>query len=166
MENINIRLQFINFFFKVCSMKNVLSSVFYFTLSSVLTWMFVVLCPLYVSKEQMLLSSFIAGGKWGIQIILALVFLKEDAFLFLRKIGFVCLLGSLILLPFILSAYFQFANGGEFFFGSLIVAVVMMILAYYHSVIAMELSLKWWYFWLLALAIAISLQLTVVFNFI
>ena len=59
-------------------MKNILLSVLYFGLSAVLTWMFVVLCPLYISQEQMLLSACIAGGKWGIQIILALLFLKEN----------------------------------------------------------------------------------------
>lgn len=147
-------------------MKNFLLFILYFALSSVLTWMFVVLCPLYISREQMLLSSCIAGGKWAIQIILAFLFLKEKSLPFLRKIGFVCLLGSLILIPFILSAYFQFANGGELFFGSLIVAVVVMILAYYHAVQDLQLPLKWWFFWLVSLAIAVILQLTVVFDFI
>lgn len=146
-------------------MKNILLFILYFAVSSVLTWKFVVLCPLYVSTEQMLLSSSIAGGKWAIQIILALLFLKDKSLPFLRKIGFVCLLGSLILTPFIISAYFQIANGGEFFFGSLIVAVVIMILAYYHAVQDLHLPLKWWFFWLVSLAVAVTLQLTVVFHF-
>lgn len=146
-------------------MKNIILFILYFALSAVLTWMFVVLCPLYISQEQMLLSTFIAGGKWGIQIILALLFLKENALPFLRKIGFVCLIGSMILIPFIISAYFGFNKSGEFFFGSLIVAVAVMILAYYHSVKDLELSIKWWIFWLICLTIAISLQLTVVFHY-
>ncbi len=146
-------------------MKNILLFILYFALSAVLTWMFVVLCPLYISQEQMLLSTFIAGGKWGIQIILALLFLKENALPFLRKIGFVCLIGSMILIPFIISAYFGFNNSGEFFFASLIVAVAVMIVAYYHSVKDLELPIKWWIFWLTCLAIAITLQLTVVFHY-
>ena len=146
-------------------MKNILLFLLYFALSAVLTWMFVVLCPLYISQEQMLLSTFIAGGKWGIQIFLALLFLKDKSFLFLRKIGFVCLLGSLILIPFIISAYFGFNNSGEFFFGTLIVAVVVMILAYYYAVKDLELPIKWWIFWLACLAIAITLQLAVVFHY-
>ena len=146
-------------------MKNILLFVLYFGLSAVLTWMFVVNCPLYISQEQMLHSACIAGGKWGIQIILALLFLKENALPFLRKIGFVCLIGSLILIPFIISAYFGFNNSGEFFFGTLIVAVVAMILTYYYAVKDLELSIKWWIFWLICLAIAITLQLTVVFHY-
>lgn len=146
-------------------MKNVLLFVLYFGLSTVLTGLFVVLCPLYISKEQMLLSTFIAGGKWGIQIILGLLFLKKKADPFLRKIGFVCLIGSLILVPFIISALAKWSNSGTFFFFSLVAAVVVMIFAYYRSVRQLQLPLKWWFFWLICLAIAITLQLTVVFHY-
>ena len=147
-------------------MKNSLYFFIYFGLSGVLTWLFVKLSPLYISQGQMFLSTSIAGGKWGIQIILALLFLKEKSLPFLRKISFVCFLGSLILIPFIISAYFNLSNSGAFFFGSLIIAVVLMILMYYHSVRELKLSIKWWIFWLFCLAIAITLQLTVVFHFL
>ena len=146
-------------------MKNFLLFTLYFALSAVLTWLFVALCPLYISREQMLLSSSIAGGKWGIQIILALLFLKERSLLFSRKIGSVCFSGSLVLIPFIVSAYFKWNDNGTFFFVSLLVAVLLMIMLYHQSIKALKLPLKWWIFWLICLAIAITLQLTVVFHY-
>lgn len=147
-------------------MKNFVLFVLYFAVSALLTWLFVVFCPLYVSKEQMLLSTFIAGGKWAIQIVLAVLFLKEKALPFVRKIGFVCLVGSLILVPFIISASAKWSDNGKFFFASLIAAVLVMIFVYFKAVKSLQLSLKWWFFWLSCLAIAISLQLTVVFHFL
>lgn len=146
--------------------KNLILFGLYFAMSFLLTWFFVIFCPLYISEEQMLLSTAIAGGKWGIQILLALLFLKEKSFVFLRKIGFVCFVGSCILIPYIISAYFGFSNAGEFFFASLIVCVLTMIYVYYRAVSQLKISMKWWLIWLLCLAIAISLQLTVVFHYI
>jgi len=147
-------------------MKNFSLFVLYFGLSAILTWLFVALCPLYISKEQMLLSTFIAGGKWAIQIILGFLFLRDKALPFLRKIGFVCLIGSLILVPFIISALAKWSDSGEFFFASLVAAVLVMIFVYYRSVRALQLQLRWWFFWLICLAIAIALQLTVVFHYL
>ena len=146
-------------------MKDFLLFFLYFLLSSVLTWLFVVYSPLYISQEQMLLSTFVAGGKWAIQIILGVLFLKEKALPFLRKIGFVCLIGSLILVPFIISAAVKWSDSGTFFFGSLVIAVLAMIYSYFRAVKSVEVEIKWWYFWLICLSIAITLQLTVVFHY-
>ena len=146
--------------------KDLLLFAFYFGLSTILTWWFVVLCPLYIRDEQMLLSTGIAGGKWAIQIFLGLIFLKEKSFEFLKRIGFVCFIGSCILIPYIIFSWLGFFNGSEFFFGSLIVSVIVMIFYYYRAVKQTGLPLKWWFFWLFCLAIAISLQLTVVFKII
>jgi len=41
-----------------------------------------------------------------------------------------------------------------------------MILLYRNAVLKSQVSLGWWYFWLCCLALAISLQLTVVFKLI
>lgn len=146
--------------------KNLFLFILYFGLSTVLTWWFVVLCPLYVSSEQMILSTSIAGGKWGIQILFALIFLKKKSFDFLRSIGFVCLVGSCILIPYILAAVLQISNSPGFFFGSLIACVVTMIGFYYRAVRQLGISIRWWLGWLVCLAVAITLQLTVVFKFI
>jgi Na+/melibiose symporter-like transporter len=94
------------------------------------------------------------------------LFLKDKALAFLRKIGFVCLIGSLILVPFIVSALAKWSDRGEFFFASLVAAVLAMIFAYYRSVRSLQLALYWWFLWLICLAIAITLQLTVVFHYL
>src|SRR5687768_6625425 len=107
--------------------KHTLVATAYFLVSTVLTWWFVILCPLYVSQEQMVLSTAIAGGKWGLQIMLALVLLKDDWQRFVRAIGFVCLIGSVVLVPYIVSAFPGWSDAPEFFFGSLILAIIAMI---------------------------------------
>jgi len=140
--------------------------VIYFALSTVLTWWFVVVSPLYISQEQMILSTAVAGGKWGIQIVLALMFLKEKKWRFLKNIGFVCFIGSCILLPYILLNASNIADSANFFLGSLVVSVLVMILLYFRAARISFVSIRWWFGWLVCLAIAISLQLTVVFKII
>jgi hypothetical protein len=144
--------------------KDLRQAILYFTVSTAITWWFVILSPLYSSTEQMLLSTSIAGGKWAIQLGLGLLFLEEKRYKFLREIGYVCLMGSLLLFPYVLSASMSLSNTGEFFTGSLIIAVLAMIYLYFKAVRATQIAIRWWLFWLLCLAIAISLQLTIVFD--
>lgn len=148
----------------MANVKNITLFSFYFTLSTVITWWFIVVSPLYISVEQMLWSCGIAGGKWMLQLMAAFVFLKEKKWDFMRRIGFVCLIGSLILVPYCVAASFHLTDQANFFAGSLIVAVLVMIFLYYQAVRQMKINLFWWIGWLICLAIAISLQLTVVFN--
>jgi hypothetical protein len=48
--------------------------------------------------------------------------------------------------------------------GSLIFSVFSMILIYYWNIKKCQISLLWWAAWLICLALAISLQLTIVFH--
>lgn len=146
--------------------KNHLLSILYFGLSTLITWWFVRLSPLYISHEQMILSTGVAGGKWGIQILAGLIFLGEKRWIFIRNIGFVCFVGSCILLPYVLFSVFQIVNDGRFFIGSLLVAVVTMIFFYHRATVRANVLIKWWYLWLICLLIAVTLQLTVVFDVI
>jgi hypothetical protein len=144
--------------------RNLLLFALYFLLSTVLTWLFVVVSPLYISNEQLVLSTAVAGGKWAVQIGLGWFFLKEKAPLFLRNIGFVCLVGSIALVPYILCGSLDVAEGPQFFVGSLVASVAAMIYLYYKAIRNTGISIYWWICWLLCLAIAITLQLTVVFD--
>src|SRR6187402_2449475 len=139
--------------------KNQLLFLLYFALSTIITWWFVAVSPLYISQEQMLLSTTIAGGKWTLQIVLALLVLYDKTWAFLKNIGTVCLIGSCILLPYALFAQSGMSNSPQFFIGSLIASVLVMIIAYYQAVQTSGVNIKWLFFWLLCLAIAISLQL-------
>ena len=98
------------------------------------------------------------------KIIIAFLFLKEKKWEFIKNIGWVCLAGSLVLIPYIISAKMQWAADSNFFIGSLFAAVVLMIWRYYKAVVKTGVSIKYWYFWLVCLAAAITLQLTVVFH--
>jgi hypothetical protein len=143
---------------------NIFLFFFYFILSTVITWWFIIVAPMYISQEQMMLSCGIAGGKWMIQVAAGYLLLGDKRWEFLKRIGFTCFIGSVILLPYSISGSMHWNNSPRFFLGSLIVAVLAMILLYYNSVRKCRISLKWWLEWLVCLAIAISLQLTVVFH--
>lgn len=138
----------------------------YFLLSTIITWLFIIKSPLYFSSRQQILSCSIAGAKWGVQIMLAAVFLPVKKWIFIERISLTCLIGSLILLPYYISAALGWNSTAVFFTGSLIVAVLVMIISYYKHVRSLAVGIKWWVFWLVCLAIAITLQLTVVFDVI
>ena len=136
----------------------------YFGLSLLLTTLFVLACPLYISQEQLILSLSVAGGKWIIQILAAIALLRKRRSSFIHGMGRVCLLGSLILVPYILSGWLEISNDPIFFFGSLMLAILVMVFRYHHEVSRLNLSLAWWYFWLFCLTTAVGIQMTVVFH--
>jgi len=146
-------------------MKNIFLAIFYFLISTVITWYFIEQGKLlYFSQTQMLLSCTFAGAKWEIQILAALLFLKSEKWFFIQKIGLVCLVGSCILLPY---CFFEsIRNIEKSFLWSLIIAVLIMIFMYFRVVTALQLPKKWFWAWVSCLAIAISLQIIVVFKIV
>ena len=136
----------------------------YFTISTIITWWFIEASPLYETTQQKILSCSIAGAKWGIQLLAAFIFLQEKRWDFIKNISIVCLVGSLILLPFAALSWFFKINSDQFFVGSLVLAVAVMILLYAMAVRNAGVAIAWWLGWLVCLALAIGLQLTVVFN--
>jgi uncharacterized membrane protein (DUF2068 family) len=113
----------------------------------------------------MILSIGIAGAKWMIQILLGLIAFGDQRWVFVRNISWVCLVGSVILLPYSIAAVIG-RPGPEFFIASLLIAVMVMIVLYRRAVKNSEVTINAWYFWLICLIVAISLQLTVVFAVI
>ena len=146
-------------------MKNIVWAFTYFLLSTIITWWFIKEAELlYFSQKKMILSCVIAGAKWGVQILTALLFLKNKKWEFIKLIGFVCLIGSCILLPYCLFYFVRSAPNS--FLISLIIAVFTMIATYYKAVVQMNISKIWFWGWVSCLAIAISLQLFVVFKIV
>lgn len=141
-------------------------AILYFFLSTAITWWFVDVCPLYSSLQQKLLSTGIAGAKWGLQIVAAYFFLTEKKWDFLKNLGATCLAGSVILIPYSFAASFTTLNDPLFFIASLIIAVLLMIILYFLNVQKLALPKKWFWGWIFCLAIAITLQLTIVFSVI
>jgi len=146
--------------------KTIYQALIYFFLSTIITWWFVDVCPLYTSLQQKLLSTGIAGAKWSLQIVAAYFFLKNKRWEFIKNIGIVCLVGSVILLPYAILASYSRFNSATFFVSSLLIAVIVMIGLYYFYVKKAAVSLQWFWRWIICLAIAITLQLTVVFPVI
>jgi hypothetical protein len=146
--------------------KKIYLALLYFFLSTVITWWFVAVCPLYTGLQQKLLSTGIAGAKWSLQIIAAYIFLTQKKWNFLKNMGATCLAGSVILLPYAIAATISQINGVTFFVGSLLIAVAVMIILYFLNVQKTGLQKKWFWGWICCLAIAITLQLTVVFSVI
>lgn len=138
---------------------------FSFILSAVLTGIFITnKFWLYSSVNAMILSGCIAATKWIVQIVLALVSLREKKWLFISRIATVCLTGSIALFVYYLPAIIPVpVSGFTLFSSSIALSVVIMIWLYYKAVVKTNLSLKWFGMWLACLAIAITLQLTVVF---
>jgi hypothetical protein len=146
--------------------KNIYLTVLYFFLSTLITWWFVDVSPLYSGLQQKLLSTGIAGAKWGLQIISACFFLGNKKWEFIKNIGITCLLGSVTLLPYAIVASCSNFNAGYFFVTSLLIAVVIMIVSYFLNVQKLGLPSLWFWGWICSLVIAITLQLTVVFSVI
>ena len=138
----------------------------YFSLSTVITWWFVDVCPLYSSLPQKILSTGIAGAKWSLQIAAAYFLLGNKKWDFIKNTGITCLVGSVILLPYAIAATFSSVNDAAFFTTSLLIAVAVMIFLYFLSVKKLDLPKKWFWSWIICLAIAITLQLTLVFSVI
>ena len=146
-------------------MKDIIRAFIYFLISGIITCWFIKKAELlYLSEDKMLLSCATAGAKWGIQIIAAFLFLQEKKWLFIKLIALTCFIGSCILLPYCLLAQMRATEYG--FLISLIMAVFFMILIYYKVVKQMDMSVKWFWGWMVCLAIAISLQLFVVFKIV
>ena len=143
---------------------NIKFAVLYFFLYTVITWWFIEASPLYTSTSQKILSCVIAGAKWNIQMLAAVFFLQEKKWVFLRNIGLTCLLGSVILLPYSIGSSIRKDNDGSFFIISLIVSVFAMVISYYRSVKKSKVGTHWFAGWLFCLAVAITLQLKVIFN--
>ena len=145
-------------------MKDLVVGFFYFIFSFLITSWFILESPLYISSHQMILSASIAGGKWLLQILLALFIKKKKSYSFIREIGFVCLVGSIALLPYSFSSVWGFNDHVTFFIVSLVVAVLLMIPFYYRAIKRIGYELRWWFYWLCSLALAITLQITWVFD--
>lgn len=117
---------------------------------------------LYASPGKLWLSGCIAGGKWAVQVAAALLLPGGPRLAFLRAIGRVCAIGSVLLLAY-LPLQWLGQPAAAAFAGALGVSVAYMIVAYFRAVRVHE-SLAWFWGWLACLCLAVNLQLTVVFG--
>ena len=135
-----------------------------FLFSSLITWWFIRESMLYTGLSQQILSCSIAGAKWMVHIIAALILLPVRGFYFIRQIANTCLTGSVLLLPFCIAGWCFDVHNNLFFLSSLIVAVAVMIVVYAIGVKKAGLRIRWWLAWLCTLTLAILSQLYFVFH--
>lgn len=147
--------------------RQIVQAVVYFFLATVITWYFIECgSSLYhFDEDKMRLSCAIAGGKWAVQILAAFFLLKEKRWLFISTIGFTCLIGSVLLIPYCITPVRNLLPENGFLL-SLMASVGTMLVFYYHSVRTCGVSMRWYLLWIMCLATAITLQLTVVFHII
>jgi hypothetical protein len=130
-----------------------------FLLSTLLTIAFIVRYDRYPSPGVMAFSGSIAGGKWALQILLGYLLLGEKRWLYIVQLATTCLIGSMILIPFAI-----LGGGPPFFFGSLVASVLIMAIDIRMRLWQIKLPTRWYLLWLGFLALAVTLQLTVVFR--
>lgn len=146
---------------KTAHLKDLSIAALGFAASVLLTWLFIENFDGYISNSQMMVSGAIAGGKWGIQLVLAACFSGEKRWCYFREMGVVCGIGSCVLIPYIL-----FGGGGGYFLGSLILCVLVMAWLVVSRLAAIGVSMPWAFLWFGLLGVAVALQLTLVFEVI
>lgn len=134
----------------------------YFMFSAIITaWFIGRKAWLYDDVPSMVLSGAIAGAKWLLQIIAALIFLKTLRWQFIKEIGLVCLVGSCaLLIYYILPITWGFSSLTV----SVGVSVLLMVFLYFRAVKKLGIPAYWSWSWVACLIVAIYLQLTVVFH--
>lgn len=132
-----------------------------FLLSTLFTIAFIARFDGYISTQTMALSGTIAGAKWAIQILIGFFTLHEKRWVYISQLAATCLTGSVILLPFAINP-----GSRGFFFGSLAAAVLIMAIDLFRRFRLFRFPVKWYLLWLGLLAIAVTLQLTIVFHII
>lgn len=142
--------------------RSIALAIIYFLFSAIITgWFIAKKFWLYEGVQLMTLSGSIAGAKWLIQIIAALILLREKRWMFIKEIGFVCLVGSAaLLIYYFLPTSWQLSS----LIVSVAFSVVIMIALYFKAVKKLEVSTAWFWSWIICLVAAILLQLTVVFD--
>lgn len=145
--------------------KDIQFSLLWFSLSIILTNLFIgQYYWLYRSIGFMILSIFIASVKWLLLIIGAMMFLNEMKWPFIRRIGKVCFIGSLVLYVYYFFNYLPLPVGGLLqFVLSIIISVWVMILLCYHAIMKTGLAVKWFWSWMITLCVATAIQFFVIF---
>ncbi len=147
--------------------QNIIYAGLYFALSALLTFYFIDgKFWLYESVDDMVMSAGIAGAKWVIQIIAAIIFLRTEKWIFLKRIGFVCFIGSAALYIYYLLPFLPLSlSGFSQFVMSIFFSVIMMSVLYYRAVIKTGISLNWFGLWMFCLTVAIVMQEAFAFKY-
>ncbi len=144
--------------------KSQLLALFYFAIATVFTGWFIASSPYPIGKEQFMWANLISFSRWGIQILAALLLLREERWTFIKNIGTVYIIGASLLLPFVILHHLKLSHDLNLFTGSQLLSILVMVILYHRAVQLSHLKLIWWLAWIACQIIAILLQVTVVFD--
>jgi hypothetical protein len=134
---------------------------FYFIGSIITTFLFIRANPVYNTFSFQLMVFGIAATVWGIQVIGALLFLKEKKYDFLCEAGKVCFWGSaFLLLPVAINFYIRPSTNVQLQLSAfgVLASVLMMAILFFLFLKRLHLSYGWLVIWLASLCIAVPLQ--------
>lgn len=146
--------------------RNIFYAVLYFLSAAMITSFFIAgKFWLYSDVPTMLSSGVVTVAVWLMQVIIALILLRTEKWEFIKRVGFVSLIGSATLYLYYLFAFLPIAiSGFSQFVVSVGCSVIIMIVMYYKAVQKMKLSFSWFWGWMICLTMAIMVQAKFIFD--
>ena len=142
-------------------MKSKSLAILYFTLSIIVTYVFIDCNPVYNSIRFQLTALTIAAIVWGIQAAGAFIYLKALKYVFLREAGKVCFWGSVSLMASVLINYFFTFSADvqlRISAANILISVIVMAILFARFLKRLRLPLTWLVIWLISLCIAVPVQ--------
>ncbi|QTE36973.1 hypothetical protein J3L18_28320 [Mucilaginibacter gossypii] len=144
--------------------RNAVTAIIYFAVSVMITaWFIEQKFGYVVTPDAILLSNIVAAIKWIVMTIAAMVLLKENKWLFIRRTAFASLAGSCAMFSVYAFRYIPVSSWQQFTY-AMAFSLLVMTIFFFKAIISTRLSLKWFAAWLVCLVISIVLQVKVVFS--
>ncbi|WP_413669378.1 hypothetical protein ACEN9X_05105 [Mucilaginibacter sp. Mucisp86] len=144
--------------------RNAVTAIIYFAVSVMITaWFIEQKFGYVVIPDIILLSNIVAAIKWVIITIAAMVLLKENKWIFIRRIAFACLAGSCTMFSTYAFRFLPVSSWQQFTY-ALTFALLVMTVLFFKAVTDTRLSVKWFAAWLAIVIISVILQIKVVFH--
>lgn len=144
--------------------RNAIFAIIYFAISGLITaWFIEQKFGYLASPLTILFSNFVSVFKWAVMVIAAILLLKRNKWVFIRRLGFACFAGTCMLLTIFITRRIHIDSWQQFTYPVFLALFVMTVLCY-TAVRRTDVSIKWFIGWLICLAIGIVLQTRVVLG--
>lgn len=144
--------------------RNAVIAIIYFAVSVMITaWFIEQKFGYVVTPEAILLSNIVAAFKWVVITIAAMVLLKENKWIFIRRIAFACLAGSFAMFSIYAFRFIPVSSWRQFTCTMALALLVMTVFAF-KAVTDTQLSVKWFAVWMAIMILSVILQVKVVFD--
>lgn len=144
--------------------RNAVTAILYFAVSVMITAWFIEQKFGYIATPGViLLSNIVAAIKWVVMAIAAMVLLKDNKWVFIRRIAFACLAGSCAMYSIYAFRFLPVSSWQQFTY-AMALALLVMALFFFKAVINTRLPLKWFAVWFAILIISVIVQIKVVFS--